>query len=153
MEYSGKNNLHSLCLAEDRIENTYIIPCDIWCGENPFHYNELYSWYLVGEENNEESDVRVNLKQELVKTDGMGNRMIGISYITGNEAELLKKRMVEMDKDSRFQNCFWEEALFSRDKMIVSARMADSSSVHEINTYEELRELDHSSRQLSSRPI
>lgn len=153
MEYSRKNNLHSLRLAEDRIKNTYIIPCDIWCGENPFHCNELYSWYLVDEEIDEESDVRVNRKKELVKTDSKGNRMIGISYITGSEAELLKKRIIEMDKDSDFQHCFWEEALFTRDKMIVLAHTVSASSVYEINTYEELRELDHSSQQLSARPI
>ena len=49
MEYSQKNNLHSLNLARNKIENTYIIPCDIWCGENPFHRNELYSWYMISE--------------------------------------------------------------------------------------------------------
>lgn len=30
-EYSFKNNLHSLCLAASHLNNTYIVPCDIWC--------------------------------------------------------------------------------------------------------------------------
>ena len=35
-EYAEKNNLHSMALAANRIGNTYIIPCDIWCEKNPF---------------------------------------------------------------------------------------------------------------------
>lgn len=48
-DYVGKNNLHSLALVADRIDNTYIIPCDIWCDRNPFSRYELYSWYMVSD--------------------------------------------------------------------------------------------------------
>ena len=30
-EYSERNNLHSLAYVAGRIDNSYIIPCDIWC--------------------------------------------------------------------------------------------------------------------------
>ncbi len=153
MEYSQKNNLHSLNLARSKIENTYIIPCDIWCGENPFHRNELYSWYMISELMDDESNVRVNRKQELVRTDKGGNQMIGISYITGETADALKQRLTEMDSDRSYQHCFWEEALFEKDKMLASARLVNSRMAYEINTYEQLRELDESSRQLHSRVI
>ena len=43
-DYATHNNLHSLALVEDRIHNTYIVPCDIWCDTNPFSKTELYSW-------------------------------------------------------------------------------------------------------------
>ena len=48
-EYAEKNNLHSLALVADRIHNTYIVPCDIWCDKNPFNSSELYSWYMVSD--------------------------------------------------------------------------------------------------------
>ena len=101
MEYGKKNNLHSLNLAADKIDNTYIIPCDIWCQENPFSRDELYSWYMVCELVDDESSVRVNRKQELVKTDRGGNQMIGISYVSGDVALELKKRLAQMDQDAR----------------------------------------------------
>lgn len=153
MEYSQKNNLHSLNLAQNKIENTYIIPCDIWCGENPFHVNELYSWYMINELMDDESNVRVNRKQELVRTDRGGNQMIGISYITDETADILKNRLADMDLDRSYQHSFWEEALFEKDKMLVSAHIVNSRMTYEINTYEQLRELDESSRQLHSRTI
>ena len=34
-EYGEKNNLHSLKLAADKISNTYIVPCDVWCSLHP----------------------------------------------------------------------------------------------------------------------
>lgn len=153
MEYSKKNNLHSLNMAQDKIDNAYIIPCDVWCEENPYKGDELYSWYMVSHLIDSESNVRVNRKQELVKTDHGGNRMIGIAYVTGTEAEALRKRMAEMDSDSSYQHCFWEDALFFQNKMIVSARTVDLHAAYEINTYEQLRELDASSKQLHSQVI
>lgn len=153
MEYSQKNNLHSLNLARNKIENTYIIPCDIWCGENPFHRNELYSWYMISELMDDESNVRVNRKQELVRTERGGNQMIGISYITGKVADGLKQHLIEMASDRLYQQSFWEEALFEKDKMLVSARLANSRMAYEINTYEQLRELDETSKQLHSQVI
>ena len=151
MDYHQKNNLHSLNLARERIKNTYIVPCDVWCGENPFKREELYSWYMVCDLVDDESDVRVNRKQELVKADNGGNQMIGISYVTGDVAERLRERIAEMDLDACYDHCFWEEALFQQDKMMTAAKIVSSQIAFEINTYEQLRELDASSRNLHSK--
>ena len=86
-EYAGKNNLHSMKLVADHLANAYIVPCDIWCDKNPFHTNELYSWYMVSDLVDEESDVRVNRKMELVRAgQTAGNAMIGISYLTEEDS-------------------------------------------------------------------
>jgi CTP:phosphocholine cytidylyltransferase-like protein/thiamine kinase-like enzyme len=150
-EYANKNNLHSLALAKDRISNTYIVPCDIWCRDNPFSSTELYSWYMVSDEEDEESTVRVNRKTELVKVSDKepGNRMIGISYIMKDEAEVIAERLNSMD-DNDHAGCFWEETLISKDRMILPARIVPSNEAVEINTYEQLREIDSDSNHLKS---
>lgn len=140
-EYGAKNNLHSLRLAANKIENTYILPCDVWCEENPFCDTELYSWYMVTELVENESEVRVNRKRELVKASG-GNQMIGIAYIAKEQAKIVRKRLVEYDTDIRYAQCFWEKVLFEKEKMLLAARVEASENVYEINTYEQLRELD-----------
>ena len=48
---------------------------------------------------------------------------------------------------------FWEEALYKKDRMIVSARVVHASDAVEINTYEQLRDLDSDSEQLKSDAI
>ena len=63
--YALKNNLHSLYLVREKLENTYVLPSDIWLEENPFSKTECYSWYLVTEIMDEESTVRIN-KYKLV---------------------------------------------------------------------------------------
>ena len=154
-EYAIKNNLHSIYLASDKIHNTYIIPGDIWCSCNPFRKNELYSWYMVSDIVDNESDVRVNRKMELVtvpKQSG-GNSMIGISYLTGEPADIIRERIKEFALNKRYDGAFWEETLYEKDRMIVQARVVHATNVVEINTYEQLRELDEDSNHLKSDAI
>lgn len=154
-EYASRNNLHSLAIAADRIQNTYVIPCDLWCSENPFSGTELYSWYMVSDLLDEDSKVRVNRKRELVKVADKdpGNSMIGISYLRGAEATVVKDSIRRLDKDEKHRDSFWEDALYRKDRMILPARVAGSSDIVEINTYEQLRDLDAGSNHLKSDAI
>lgn len=154
-EYAAKNNLYSLKLVKDYLENAYIIPCDIWCDRNPFHRHELYSWYMVSDLVDNESNVRVNRKMELVivPENSGGNAMIGICYLVKEDADFVKKRVEELCRNQRYDGSFWEEALYQKDRMIVAARVVHSVDVVEINTYEQLREIDSNSNQLKTDAI
>ncbi len=154
-KYTSKNNLHSLYLASDYLANSYIIPCDIWTDRNPFSKHELYSWYMVTDFVDDESDVRVNRKRELVMVSNGkgGNSMIGISYLTKKEADIVRQRLQEFDKNKRYDNVFWETTLYEGDRMIVPAKVVHASDFVEINTYEQLRELDDESNHLKSDAI
>lgn len=154
-EYAAKNNLHSLKLVKDHLENCYIIPCDIWCDRNPFQRHELYSWYMVSDLVDNESNVRVNRKMELVTVpeNSGGNAMIGICYLVKEDADFVEKRVEELCRNQRYDGSFWEEALYQKDRMIVAARVVHSVDVVEINTYEQLREIDSDSNQLKTDAI
>lgn len=151
-EYASKNNLHSLLLAKAYLGNTYIVPCDIWCNRNPFNKYEFYSWYMVTDTPDRHSDVRVNRKQELVniEKEEMGNRMIGIAYLSREQAQRVKEQVERLDKLAGYQEAFWEAALYDKDRMTVSARVVGDSDYVEINTYEQLRELDENSNTLKT---
>ena len=154
-EYASKNNLHSVNLVRDHLKNAYIIPCDIWCDRNPFQQHELYSWYMVSDLVDNHSNIRVNRKMELVTVPQKsgGNAMIGICYLVNADAEIVKARIQKYCQDRQFDESFWEEALYDKNRMIVNARVVHSSDVVEINTYEQLRELDSESQQLKSKAI
>ena len=172
-EYSKRNNLHSLAYVAGRIDNSYIIPCDIWCAVNPYSRTEPYSWYMVSDKMDEDSTVRVNRKRELVTIPEKeaGNAMIGIAYLTGREAQIVRENLRRMDTDKDFDDEFWERALygggsaaqaspdfsgkprFQRDRMILQAKTVSASDFVEINTYEQLRELDSGSNHLQSDAI
>lgn len=154
-DYASKNNLHSLALAAEHLSNSYVVPCDIWCDRNPFHRHELYPWYMVSDIVDNESSVRVNRKMELVTIPEKqgGNAMIGIAYLVGDCCEKVKRRLKNLDTNPRFDSAFWEESLYENDRMIVQAKVVHSNNVVEINTYEQLRELDEESNHLKSDAI
>lgn len=155
MDYAEKNNLHSLAKALPQIGETYIVPCDLWCRENPFSEYEWYSWYLVSNAKDPDSTVRVNRKWDLVPSGGEkeGNHMIGISYLTNFTAQSMTRRIEKMVQDRRYDHVFWEDALFVENGMPVQAKIVPEGAVVEINTYEQLRELDENSDQLQSDAI
>lgn len=154
-DYASKNNLHSMRRAKNYICNTYIVPCDIWCDKNPFNCHELYSWYMVSDLVDADSSVRVNRKMELVSVSNAsgGNAMIGIAYILEEEAVILRERIKLLSEDARYDGAFWEEALYNKDRMFIPARIVHAADVVEINTFEQLREVDHESNHLKSEAI
>ena len=140
--YDTKNNLHSLKLVAQYLDNAYIIPCDVWCENNPFSKTELYSWYMVSDTNDIKSSVRVNRKWELVTVTEYsgGNQMIGISYLLKDKADIVKERIRQLCQERRYDGAFWEETLYQGNKMIVQAKVVGGTEVEEINTYEQLKE-------------
>ena len=150
--YASRNNLYSLALVADRISNTYIIPSDIWCDRNPFSAHEMYSWYMVSDLVDNESDVRVNRKMELVRVSAQegGNAMVGITYLLEEDAAPVREKIWEAAQCREHDDDFWEIALYQGDRMVIPARVVHASNVVEINTYEQLRELDGESNHLRS---
>ncbi len=150
MDYAKKNNLHSLAKVGSDLINTYIIPCDIWCETNPFNACELYSWYMVKNQETDNTSVRLNKKYELVKTklNEVGDTMIGISYISLDDAGFVAKQIYSMSSQREYEHCFWEDVLYVKDKMIVSPYVFNDA--YEINTYEQLRDLDEDNEILNS---
>ncbi len=151
-DYAIKNNLSSLSLVVDKISNTYIIPCDIWSDRNPFSTVEMYSWYMVTDLVDNESEVRVNRKMELVSVPELsdGNTMIGIAYILEADAAKIREKIKNLANDPKHDKDFWEVVLYNNGKMIIPANVVHASDVVEINTYEQLRELDSDSSHLKS---
>ena len=155
-DFATKNNLHSLLLAKDKISSTYIVPCDVWCRKNPFKAKETHSWYMVSDMVDNDSDVRVNQNLELYKISNKngGNAMLGICYLQGRDTIRLKDNLAAMSNDPLCDSAFWEEALYDKDnKMFVKAKVISCTDYFEVNTYEQLRSLDDSSKNLKSNVI
>ena len=150
--YSTKNNLHSLNCVSEKLANSYIIPSDLWCKRNPFSSVELYSWYMVNERADETSSVYKSktLTLEKTKSNQPGNQMIGISYITEADSRILLENLKTLCDCPKYDNDFWETALFCKEKVPVYAKQFLSSDVVEINSFEQLRDLDSSSKELTN---
>ena len=58
--------------------------------------------------------------------------MIGISYLVGEQAEIVKMRINAFTNNKRYDGFFWEQALYEKNRMIVSARVVHATDVIEI---------------------
>ena len=154
-DYAIKNNLYSLACVSAKISDTYIVPCDLYCLTNPFDKYEHCSWYMVNELIDENSPVRVTRTGLLdySKNQKSGNTMTGIAYINADDALILKKRIKELCADKQNDNEFWETALFEKTDIEVAAKVVKSNEVVEINSYEQLRDLDCYSTELQNESI
>lgn len=143
-EYSKRQTLYSLSLASERLKNSYIVPCDVWCLQNPFRSTECYSWYMVTDKITNDSFVRINRKQELalIKQYDGGNYMAGIAYITKDVADFLSKRLAKMASDRRYYFALWEDALIDSGKFIIESRLIKNEGIRRVDSLEDMLELD-----------
>lgn len=150
--YSTRNNIYSLYVAKDRLTNGYIIPCDIWFKDNPFSTLEDPSWYLFSDRLTDHSHWQVSKNTKVKYTKEPGNRMIGIAYLNQEDAEVLTGHLDEMIKAKKYDS-FWEDALADKKQFLISGRIIPNSEHAEINSYEELMELDSHSDHLKTEAI
>lgn len=148
-DYAGKNNLFSLNCAAKYINNSYIVPADIYCEKNPFSKNDIYPWYMLSDEDDVNSNIKAMTGGKIKYVSGDGNKEIGIAYICGDSCESLREKVKEL-VNKNDDEAFWEKALLKCD-FDVYAKF--DNQVIEINTYEDLRELDSNSNQLQSSAI
>lgn len=142
-DYASKNNLHSLRRAADYLEDAYILPCDLWFAENPFRRTELYSWYMVTDRPDPRSPLRVHRRHELrlAAENEDGNTPVGVCYLTAAaRGEPLAQRPRATTATSG-------------RRIPVAARVVPAKSVAEINTYEQLREIDSDAENLRTDAI
>lgn len=149
-EYATTNSLYSLQLAETYLSNAYIVPSDIWCAQNPFGTQELYSWYSVFDTEDISSRVRADKRNRLVYTgeNEAGNTMFGIAYFTKTDAAVLRDVINHYCDNKKHRLDFWESAFYSQKNIPLYAKIMNQESNIEINTYEQLRAADKQSPDL-----
>lgn len=154
-DFYEKNNLHSLNLASDKLNNCYIIPSDVYFKSNPFSDIELYSWYMLSDKLSENSHMKVNKKREisLTTTSEPGNKEIGLAYIDSETTKKLISGVLSLKNTDRYNTAFWETASFEKKKCILFAKTVASDDYYEINTYEDLLHADADSKSLDSEYI
>jgi len=79
--------------------------------------------------------------------------MTGISFIAKADAPKLINQIKKLCKDDKNTNEFWETALFEKSDITVAAKVLCSNEIVEINSYEQLRDLDCNSTELQNESI
>lgn len=151
MDYKYKHNLHSLEKVRYRLNNTYIVPCDIYCVDSPFSIDEDKSWYMISDKTINSSSMKLqkNNVLEYSKNEN-SNTMIGIAYLTQNDSKIVKSNLDSYSKNAKYDDDFWEITLLKDGKYITNGKLVSQESFFDINTYDELRSIDKNSKSLIS---
>lgn len=149
-EYSKKNNLFSLSLAGS-LSNSYIIPCDVMLSENPFSNEEINSWYLVGSNFQNESQIKATKRKEINIIKHKGNKPVGVAYLNQEDGNKLTKLIKEARNMEEYNDSFWEDLLMEGEKYWIGSKIIGEDKFIEINTYEDLRKADNSSEHLENK--
>ena len=154
-DYATTNSLYSLYLAKNKLGNTYVIPSDVWFKNNPFSQIETHSWYLMSKEKNNIGNYRVNHNYDIVNSTpskGYNTEIGGVAYLLNKDSQNLKSRLEECVTKSH-QERFWEQAITTHKGLALPAKLMSLDDAIEINTYEQLLELDENASHLRNDAI
>lgn len=150
--YKDWNNIYSLFLVKDDISDTYVLPCDVWFEKNPFSTVEDESWYLFGEEQVSGSNWQVKNNEKVRFNSSKGNKMIGLAYLNEMQGKNISK-LLEKSIEEKQYTSFWEDVLENKKKFLLKGKLISDNSHAEINSYEQLLDLDSGSTHLKSDAI
>ncbi len=150
--YKDWNNIYSLFLVKDDISDTYILPCDVWFEKNPFSTIEDESWYLFGEEQVPGSNWQVKNNEKVRFNSSKGNKMIGLAYLNEMQGKNISK-LLEKSIEEKQCTSFWEDVLENKKNFLLKGKLISDNSHAEINSYEQLLDLDSGSTHLKNDAI
>ncbi len=150
--YKDWNNIYSLFLVKDDISDTYILPCDVWFEKNPFSTIEDESWYLFGEEQVPGSNWQVKNNEKVRFNSSKGNKMIGLAYLNEMQGKNISK-LLEKSIEEKQCTSFWEDVLENKKNFLLKGKLISDNSHAEINSYEQLLDLDSDSTHLKNDAI
>ena len=150
--YKDWNNIYSLFLVKDDISDTYILPCDVWFEKNPFSTIEDESWYLFGEVQVPGSNWQVKNNEKVRFNSSKGNKMIGLAYLNEMQGKNISK-LLEKSIEEKQYTSFWEDVLENKKNFLLKGKLISDNSHAEINSYEQLLDLDSGSTHLKNDAI
>ena len=68
-------------------------------------------------------------------------KMVGLSYINYDDSNKISKKLDKYNQNEKYENSFWEEILFEKNKMIIYGKELENNCVFEINTLQTPSEL------------
>lgn len=150
-QYFEDNNLLSLFKAHKYINNSYIIPGDLYFKENVFNEYENESYYLLANKIMENGYYTIDQKGYLKIGKNKFYKCVGVSYISSEDSETLVKSLSFLSNNN--QKLYWEQALFLNKNYHIKVKLVEDNVYSEINTFEDLIRLDSHSDALDNEHI
>ncbi|MDY4788255.1 MAG: NTP transferase domain-containing protein [Bacilli bacterium] len=149
--FFSDNNCLSALLACKYMDNAYLLPCDLYFAENPFNYFEYQSWYMLSNKKDVKGYFSITNDKQLVKGKKWFYDAVGLAFIDQYDSKILHNRFQKMI--GWCKKCYWEEAIVDHKDLHIKARFINYDSYNEINTFNDLLNIDCESKSLLNNDI
>lgn len=150
-KYNEYNNIYSLYLVKDYLEDSYIIEGDIYLNKNIFESSLKNSCYFskkIEKVNEEWQLILENNKVKSIEIGGKGNYiMSGISFWKKEDSLKIKKLLETYIQDEeKKKKYYWDHIIRENIEKFNNIGIVplEERDIYEIDTLEELKELDKS---------
>ena len=143
-KYDIYNNIYTMYLVREYLENTYVIDADVYIAENFILENPETSLYFSAYKKGFKDEWKLyfndNLKIEDIKVEsGEGNILSGVSFWSKNDTALIVKELENMIEKGNFKNLYWDDIVKNNiSKLNIYVKKIGTESIFEIDNLEEL---------------
>ena len=148
--YETCNNISSVYLARDLLENSYICEADLYISNPNIIIKEQSNSNYLGIKVKETSDWALLTNDNIINGVSIGGincyQLVGISYWTSENAKMLKQDLEKTFIKEEKHTIFWDEVplKYAKEHYKLHIRECLKTDIVEIDTYEELKEIDSS---------
>lgn len=149
-KYKEYNNIYSLYLAQDYLNNTYILEGDVYLTKNLFIENLKHSTYFAVKKEMYENewvlkyDNKKRLQEIYIGYEKDAYVMSGISYWNIDDTKVIKDKLNKLIKNKNFKNLYWDDIVRKEvENFNINVEEVDFNCVYEIDTVEDLENVPY----------
>lgn len=149
-KYKEYNNIYSLYLAQDYLNNTYILEGDVYLTKNLFIENLKHSTYFAVKKEMYENewvlkyDNKKRLEEIYIGYEKGAYVMSGISYWNIDDTKVIKDKLNKLIKNKNFKNLYWDDIVRKEvENFNINVEEVDFNCVYEIDTVEDLENVPY----------
>lgn len=149
-KYREYNNIYSLYLAQDYLNNTYILEGDVYLTKNLFIENLKHSTYFAVKKEMYENewvlkyDNKKRLQEIYIGYEKGAYVMSGISYWNIDDTKVIKDKLNKLIKNKNFKNLYWDDIVRKEvENFNINVEEVDFNCVYEIDTVEDLENVPY----------
>ena len=149
-KYKEYNNIYSLYLAQDYLNNTYILEGDVYLTKNLFIENLKHSTYFAVKKEMYENewvlkyDNKKRLEEIYIGYEKGAYVMSGISYWNIDDTKVIKDKLNKLIKNKNIKNLYWDDIVRKEvENFNINVKEVDFNCVYEIDTVEDLENVPY----------
>lgn len=143
-KYDVYNNIYTMYLVKDYLEDSYVIDADVYIAENFIIENPQSSLYFTAYKKGFKDEWKLYFDEDLrvkgIKVEsGEGYILSGVSYWCKDDTKIIGKELEDMIDSGEFSTLYWDDIVKNNIyRLNVNIEKIKENSIFEIDNLEEL---------------